>query len=209
MLEEAINKYQNRATEAAEVIEELIKLAKKMREAQMRGENQGLDDDEIAFYDALEVNDSAVEVLGDDTLKLIAQELVKSLKRSVSFDWTKRENARAQIRVLVKRVLLIPNADFLSNQFQGAGGFFTRLCRSLGQNFAQVTRVPAQLFPFFPGFSEIFPENAGQFLFDSAVSSAPIDIQVMNLGQTIFSGKQLEYVIQVAFIRIFHRFHRG
>ncbi|GBE13719.1 type-1 restriction enzyme R protein [bacterium BMS3Bbin14] len=105
MLEEAINKYQNRAIEAAEVIEELIKLAKEMREAQKRGENLGLNDDEIAFYDALEVNDSAVKLLGDDTLKLIAQELVNSVKRSVSVDWTKRENARAQIRVMVKRIL--------------------------------------------------------------------------------------------------------
>lgn len=105
MLEEAINKYQNRAIEAAEVIEELIKLAKEMREAQKRGENLGLNDDETAFYDALEVNDSAVQLLGDDTLKLIAQELVNSVKRSISVDWTKRENARAQIRVMVKRIL--------------------------------------------------------------------------------------------------------
>ncbi len=105
MLEEAINKYQNRAIEAAEVIEELIKLAKEMREAQKRGECLGLNDDEIAFYDALEVNDSAVQLLGDDTLKLIAQELVNAVKRSVSVDWTKRENARAQIRVMVKRIL--------------------------------------------------------------------------------------------------------
>ncbi len=76
-----------------------------MRAAEKRGEDLGLNDDEIAFYDALEVNDSAVKVLGEDTLKLIAQELVKSVKRSVSVDWTKRENARAQIRVMVKRIL--------------------------------------------------------------------------------------------------------
>ena len=76
-----------------------------MREAQKRGEILGLTDDEIAFYDALEVNDSAVRVLGDDTLKLIAQELVQSVKRSDTVDWTKRENARAQIRVMVKRIL--------------------------------------------------------------------------------------------------------
>jgi len=105
MLEEAINKYQNRAIEAAEVIEELINLAKEMQKAQKRGEDLGLNDDEIAFYDALGVNDSAVKILGDDTLKLIAQELVKSVKKSVSVDWTKRENARAQIRVMVKRIL--------------------------------------------------------------------------------------------------------
>ena len=105
MLEEAINKYQNRAIEAAEIIEELINLTKEMQKAQKRGEDLGLNDDEIAFYDALGVNDSAVKILGDDTLKLIAQELVKSVKKSISVDWTKRENARAQIRVMVKRIL--------------------------------------------------------------------------------------------------------
>lgn len=105
MLEEAIRKYQNRAIEAAEVIDELIKLAKEMRQAQNRGDQLGLTEDEIAFYDALEVNDSAVMVLGDDTLKLIAQELVEKVRQSVSIDWTVRENARAQIRVMVKRIL--------------------------------------------------------------------------------------------------------
>jgi type I restriction enzyme R subunit len=105
MLEQAIRKYRNRALEAAQVIEELIKLAEEMRAAQKRGENLGLTDDEIAFYDALEVNDSAVKVLGDETLKMIAHELVESVRRSVSIDWTVRENARAQIRVIVKRIL--------------------------------------------------------------------------------------------------------
>src|SRR5205823_6352556 len=74
MLEQAITRYQNRAIETAAVIEELIGLAKEMREAQQRGAKLGLTDDEIAFYDALEVNDSAVEVLGDATLKMISQE---------------------------------------------------------------------------------------------------------------------------------------
>lgn len=105
MLKEAIQKYQNRAIEAAEVIEELIQLAKEMRDTQKRGENLGLTDDEVAFYDALEINGSAVKILGDETLKLIAQELVNVVKRNVSVDWTKRENARAQIRVIVKRIL--------------------------------------------------------------------------------------------------------
>ena len=105
MLEEAVNKYHNRAIAAAEVIEELIELAKEMREARKRGENLGLTEDEIAFYDALEVNDSAVKVLGDETLKKIAQELVRSVRRSVSVDWAQRENARAKIRVMVKRIL--------------------------------------------------------------------------------------------------------
>lgn len=105
MLDEAVRKYQNRAIETAEVIEELIKLAKEMRQAHNRGEQLGLTEDEIAFYDALEVNDSAVKVLGDETLKLIAQELVDKVRKSVSIDWTVRENARAQIRVMVKRIL--------------------------------------------------------------------------------------------------------
>lgn len=105
MLEKTIRKYQNRAIEAAQVIEELIKLARDMREAQKRGEDLGMNDDEIAFYDALEVNDSAVKVLGDETLKTIAHELVEAVRRSVTIDWTVRENARAQIRVIVKRIL--------------------------------------------------------------------------------------------------------
>lgn len=105
MLEKAIRKYQNRAIEAAQVIEELIHLAKEMREAQLRGESLGMTDDEVAFYDALEVNDSAVKVLGDETLKTIAHELVETVRRSVTIDWTERENARAKIRVIVKRIL--------------------------------------------------------------------------------------------------------
>ncbi|HZR46412.1 MAG TPA: type I restriction enzyme endonuclease domain-containing protein, partial [Candidatus Manganitrophaceae bacterium] len=105
LLEQAVRKYQNRAIEAAQVIEELIGLAKEMREAGARGEALGLSDDELAFYDALEVNDSAVKVLGDDTLRIIAQELVAAVRANVTIDWTLRENVRAQLRVLVKRIL--------------------------------------------------------------------------------------------------------
>jgi len=105
MLEEAVRKYQNRAIEAAEVIDELIQLAKEMRQAQYRGQQLNLTEDEVAFYDALEVNDSAVKVLGDETLRLIARELVEKVRNSVSVDWTVRESARAQIRVMVKRIL--------------------------------------------------------------------------------------------------------
>jgi type I restriction enzyme, R subunit len=105
MLEESIRKYQNRAIEAAQVIEELISLAKDLNAANKRGENLGLTEDEIAFYDALEVNDSAVKVLGDECLKKIAQELVVTVRKSVTIDWNMRENARAQIRVMVKRIL--------------------------------------------------------------------------------------------------------
>ena len=89
----------------AKVIEELIRLAREMREAQARGEALGLTDDELAFYDALETNDSAVKVLGDDTLRTIARELVKTVRANVTIDWTVRENVRAHLRVLVKRLL--------------------------------------------------------------------------------------------------------
>ncbi|MGQ0658522.1 MAG: DUF3387 domain-containing protein, partial [Chromatiales bacterium] len=105
MLEQTIRKYQNRAIEAAQVIEELIQLAKDMRAANARGEVLGLSEDELAFYDALETNDSAVKVLGDDTLRAIARELVETVRNNVTIDWTLRENVRAQLRVLVKRIL--------------------------------------------------------------------------------------------------------
>ena len=105
MLENSIRRYQNRAIEAAQVIEELIALAKDLREADRRGEELGLTEDEIAFYDALEVNDSAVKVLGDETLRIIAQELLRAVRDNVTIDWTVRENVRAQMRVMVKRIL--------------------------------------------------------------------------------------------------------
>ena len=106
MLEQALRRYQNRAIETAKVIEELIQLAKDMRAgACARGEELGLTEDEVAFYDALETNDSAVKVLGDETLRKIARELVATVRKNVTIDWTVRENVRAQLRVLVKRIL--------------------------------------------------------------------------------------------------------
>ncbi len=105
MLEQVIRRYQNRAIEAAQVIEELIALAKDMRLADARGEQLGLTDDELAFYDALETNDSAVKVLGDETLRMIARELVAAVRSNVTIDWTIRENVRANLRVIVKRIL--------------------------------------------------------------------------------------------------------
>ena len=95
----------NRAVEAAQVIEALIQLACEMREANARGEKLGLSEDELAFYDALETNDSAVQVLGDETLRGITRELVETVRGNVTIDWTLRETVRAQLRVLVKRVL--------------------------------------------------------------------------------------------------------
>jgi type I restriction enzyme R subunit len=105
LLEQSLRRYQNRAIETAKVIEELIQLAKELRGAAQRGEALGLTDDEVAFYDALETNDSAVKVLGDDALRTIARELVATVRANVTIDWTVRENVRANLRVLVKRIL--------------------------------------------------------------------------------------------------------
>ncbi|HSW10806.1 MAG TPA: type I restriction endonuclease subunit R [Bacillota bacterium] len=105
MLEQTIRRYHARAVEAAQVIEELIALAKEMRSANARGEALGLSEEELAFYDALETNDSAVKVLGDATLRAIACELVETVRKNVTVDWTLRESVRAQLRVLVKRIL--------------------------------------------------------------------------------------------------------
>lgn len=105
MLKATLNSYHNRAIATQEVIEELIKLAKQMREATQRGVDLGLNDDEIAFYDALAANQSAVEAMGKDELKVIAAELVTQVRKSVTIDWTVRESARAAIKVMVKRIL--------------------------------------------------------------------------------------------------------
>ncbi len=105
MLEQTLRRYQNRAIEAAQVIEELIELARDMREANERGELLGLSEDELAFYDALETNDSAVQVLGDETLREIARQLVETVRNNVTIDWTMRENVRANLRRLVRRIL--------------------------------------------------------------------------------------------------------
>jgi type I restriction enzyme R subunit len=105
MLERSLRKYRNRAIETAAIIEELIELAKQIREATERGEKLGLSDDELAFYDALETNDSAVAVLGDETLRTIARELVGTVRRNTTIDWAEKESVRAKLRLLVKRVL--------------------------------------------------------------------------------------------------------
>jgi len=104
-LQDAIARYHTNAITTAEVIEELIKLAKDIREARARGENENLSDDEIAFYDALAENGSAAEVMGDQQLKVIAHELLNSLKENVTVDWTHKASARARMRVLIKKIL--------------------------------------------------------------------------------------------------------
>jgi len=104
-LDGAIRRYRNKAIEAAQVVEELIDLAKEMREARKRGDDLKLTEDELAFYDALEVNDSAVKVLGDETLRKIALELTKTIRNNVTIDWTLKESVKARLRVKVRRIL--------------------------------------------------------------------------------------------------------
>ncbi len=104
-LEQAVRAYHNRAISSAQVIEELVAIAKEMSEARTRGEKLFLSDDELAFYDALEVNDSAVKVLGDETLRAIARELVDTVRRNVTIDWAVKQSVKARLRVLTKRIL--------------------------------------------------------------------------------------------------------
>jgi type I restriction enzyme R subunit len=105
LLQQALVRYQNRTIEAAQVIAELIQLAKTMREAQQRGQQLGMSDEELAFYDAVAANASAVQVLGDATLRLMARELVALVRQNATIDWTLKEQARARLRTLVKRLL--------------------------------------------------------------------------------------------------------
>jgi type I restriction enzyme R subunit len=105
LLTNVIKRYQNRAIETAQVIEELIEMAKKFRAAANRGEALGLTEDEVRFYDALADNESAVRELSDETLKKIAHELTESLRQNITVDWSARESIRARLRLMVKRIL--------------------------------------------------------------------------------------------------------
>jgi type I restriction enzyme R subunit len=105
LLQGVIQRYQNRSIETAQVMEELIEMAKKFKEAANRGEQLGLTDDEVKFYDALATNESAVRELTDDTLKKIAHELTENLRQNLSVDWSQRESVRAKLRLMVKRIL--------------------------------------------------------------------------------------------------------
>lgn len=105
MLEEAVKRYQNNIITAAQVIEELIELARQVRDANKRGEELNLKEDEFAFYNALEVNDSAVKILGDEILRTIARELVENVRKNVSIDWTIKESVQSNLRAIVKRIL--------------------------------------------------------------------------------------------------------
>nr|WP_232470415.1 DUF3387 domain-containing protein [Methylococcus sp. BF19-07] len=137
-LEDAVARYHANAITTAEVLQELIQLARDIRAARQRGEEQGLSDEEIAFYDALAENESAVQVMGDDKLRVIAHELLVSLRENVTVDWAHRASARARMRVLVKRILrkygyppdlqdaavqtVLAQAEALSAQWSVAGG---------------------------------------------------------------------------------------
>jgi len=105
LLADVVKRYQNRAIETAQVIEELIAMAQKFRAAASRGDELGLNDDEIRFYDALADNESAVRELSDETLKKIAHELTENLRQNLSVDWSARESVRASLRLMVKRIL--------------------------------------------------------------------------------------------------------
>jgi type I restriction enzyme R subunit len=105
MLENAVKTYQNNLITSAQIIDEMIRLAKDIKESDRRGEEMGLDFREYAFYTALEVNDTSVSVLGDDILRHIARELVDTVKKNTSIDWTVRENVQAKMRIAVKKIL--------------------------------------------------------------------------------------------------------
>lgn len=105
LLSNVVTRYQNRSIETAQVMEELVEMAKKFKEAAKRGEQLGLSDDEVKFYDALANNEAAVLQLGDDTLKKIAHELTDNLRKNITIDWSKRESVRASLRLMVKRIL--------------------------------------------------------------------------------------------------------
>jgi type I restriction enzyme R subunit len=106
--DKTIKKYTNRSVEAAQVIEELLELARKVREEKNRGKQQNMTDDKIAFYDALGANDSAVKILGDETLRKIALELTQMIRNSVTIDWTQRESVQA-ITYFDKVLTIEPN----------------------------------------------------------------------------------------------------
>ena len=105
MLNGAIKRYQNNLLTTAEIIEELIRIAREISASDRRGQDMGLSEDELAFYDALETNDSAVKVLGDDQLRAIAREIAEKVRKNATIDFAIKETARARIMVIVRRIL--------------------------------------------------------------------------------------------------------
>ena len=135
MLTDVIRRYQNRSIETAQVMEELIAMAKKFREAASRGEQLGLHDDEVKFYDALANNESAVRLLQDEILKKIAQELTASLRANLKTDWSERESVRAQLRLMVKRILR--KYKYPPDQADAAVELVLEQAQSLGEDWTQ------------------------------------------------------------------------
>lgn len=134
MLTNVVKRYQNRAIETAQVIEELIEMAKKFHAAVNRGEELGLTDDEIRFYDALANNESAVRELNDETLKKIAHELTENLRRNITVDWSARESIRAKLRIMVKRIL--KKYKYPPDQQEGAVELVLQQAEALGEAWA-------------------------------------------------------------------------
>nr|WP_198983247.1 type I restriction endonuclease subunit R [Herbaspirillum sp. ASV7] len=134
LLTGVIQRYQNRAIETAQVMEELIEMAKKFREAAGRGESLGLNDDELKFYDALANNESAVRELNDEILKKIAHELTENLRRSLKVDWAERESVRASLRLMVRRILR--KYKYPPDQQEGAVELVLQQVQALGEDWA-------------------------------------------------------------------------
>ncbi len=133
LLGNVVTRYQNRSIETAQVIEELIAMAQKFREAAQRGELLGLSEDEVKFYEALIDNAAAVRELGDETLKKIAQELTDNLRKSVTVDWAERESVRAKLRLLVKRIL--KKYKYPPDSAENAVELVLEQARALGQEW--------------------------------------------------------------------------
>ncbi|CAJ0699158.1 type I restriction endonuclease subunit R [Ralstonia wenshanensis] len=134
MLANVVKRYQNRAIETAQVIEELIDMAKKFRAAASRGEELGLSEDEVRFYDALANNESAVRELSDETLKKIAHELTENLRQNITVDWSARESVRAKLRLMVKRILR--KYKYPPDQQEGAVELVLQQAEALGEVWA-------------------------------------------------------------------------
>jgi type I restriction enzyme R subunit len=134
LLSNVITRYQNRSIETAQVMEELVEMAKKFREAASRGEALGLTDDEVRFYDALVNNESAVRELTDETLKKIAHELTENLRKNLSVDWSERESVRASLRLMVKRILR--KYKYPPDMQDAAVELVLQLAQALGESWA-------------------------------------------------------------------------
>ena len=134
LLGNVITRYQNRSIETAQVMEELVEMARRFREASRSGEELGLSEDEVKFYDALVNNESAVRELSDETLKKIAHELTENLRKNITVDWAKRESVRATLRLMVKRILR--KYKYPPDQAEDAVELVLQQVETLGESWA-------------------------------------------------------------------------